>query len=101
MLTYSDFSEGDPVWVVHKYSHQRGPDGVVKRITDSGQIVLEDGRRFTPRAEGYAKDCCTFLFPAGRHEELIGIIRERVEALGGLETISVLKLERIADVLGR
>ncbi len=101
MLSYEDFRAGDPVWVVQRFSHKREPDGVVKRIADGGQIVLEDGRRFTPRAEGYAKNCCTFLFPAGRHKELIGIIRERVTALGGLDCLSVLQLQRIADVLGK
>jgi hypothetical protein len=99
VITYRDFSAGDPVWVVQKYSDHREPDGVVNRITGSGQIVLEEGRRFTPRGEGYAKDRCTYLFLAGRHNELIEIIRQRVTDLGGLDKLSVLKLERIADVI--
>lgn len=65
MITYGDFSEGDPVWVVDQYSDKREPDGVVRKIRGSGQIVLADWRRFTPRGEGYAKDCCTFLFQRG------------------------------------
>jgi hypothetical protein len=99
MITYRDFSEGDPVWVVRRYFDQREPDGVVKRITASGQIVLEDGRRFTPRAQGFAKGRFTYVFPAGLHNELIEIIRQRVTALGGLEKLSVLQLEQIADLI--
>ncbi len=101
MLSYEDFRVGGPVWVVQKFSHEREPDGVVKRITEGGQIVLEDGRRFPPRAEGYAYDCCTYLFPAGRRKELIRIIQEKVRALGGFEGLSVLQLQRIAHILDR
>ena len=102
MITDSDFSEGDPVWVVDEFSHQRGPDGVVTRITDSGHIVLADGRRFTPCAEGYGEDCRGLLvIPVGRHQATIGKIRERLKVLGGLEALPIRKLERIADVLGK
>lgn len=102
MITYGDFSEGDPVWVVEQYADKREPDGVVRQITGSGQIVLEDGRRFTPRAEGYGEDCRGLLvIPVGRHKATLGKIGERLRAIGGLEALPVWKLERIADVLGK
>ena len=46
MITYGDFSEGDPVCVVEQYTDRREPDGAVRQITGNGQIVSEDGRRF-------------------------------------------------------
>ena len=102
MIYYGDFSEGDPVWVVDQYSDKREPDGVVRQITGSGQIVLQDGRRFTPRAEGYGQDWRGLLvIPVGRHKATIGKIQERLTAIGGLEALPVWKLERIADVLGK
>ncbi len=101
MITDSDFSEGDLVWVVDEFTGQtrtrrRGQRGSRMAVRSSWKTV--EGSRHVPRAT--LRTAGRFFLPAGRHKELIGIIRERVRALGGHEGISVSKLERIADVLG-
>ena len=100
MMIYTYFGAGDPVWVVEKYSHKRQEDGVTRRITDSGQIVLADGRRFTPRGEGHGNCSGALIFPAGRFDELVRKIRDRLSAPGGLEALSVVQLEKVARTLG-
>jgi hypothetical protein len=99
MMSHEHFEVGDRAWVVGWYSHERESDGVVSRITSSGQVVLEDGRRYTPRGEGHGESSGTLLFPADRHGVLVGQIQDRLAAGGGLAALSVVQLEKISRLL--